>query len=497
MKRAAVLLVLAWIASAQEPFRETVDVQLVEVDVVVTNAAGDRVEGLQAEDFEVFENGAKQTITNFSEERRSSQKTEEQQPLNVVVFIDQPSLRTRLRGALFDALRKLINQLDANDRVMIASWSGGRLTATPFLTKRDAIEKELRDQERRSMAAVNALLERDRMLQSMLAAESDDDFLAFAQATANNDRAALQRVTNALKTLFAGVAAADGRKVLVLASGGFTRRPGIDLLTVVANSGRSQAVIGAVTTIAGSDASSIVNAVSSAASAHGITMYPLAAAGAVGLQMQLQNRVCRATADEAIREDRQSAADSLKSMAEETGGIAVINRNDFANAVTNIVSDLGSYYSLAYRATSVAADTPRAIEVRAHCNGCRVRHRRTAMAESSRSRWRNSVAANLAGLPVRSDFNVNVKQGKTTRERNVAHVEIIVMVEPNPLIETERLRVFLQSADESGAPSDIFEAPCCRLDLTVPVKTKTLSVGVADTQSLLAGYAIHEVSGLR
>ena len=43
-----------------------VDVNLVQVDAVVTDAHGQRVPGLQAADFELFQDGKKQIITNLS-----------------------------------------------------------------------------------------------------------------------------------------------------------------------------------------------------------------------------------------------------------------------------------------------------------------------------------------------------------------------------------------------------------------------------------------------
>ena len=60
------LLVLAFasIAAAQQPLTEKVDVNLVNVDVTVT-AHGTPARGLTANDFEVTEDGAPQTITNF------------------------------------------------------------------------------------------------------------------------------------------------------------------------------------------------------------------------------------------------------------------------------------------------------------------------------------------------------------------------------------------------------------------------------------------------
>ena len=46
---------------------ETIEVSIVNVDTVVTDKQGRRVHGLRKEDFEIYENGVRQPITNFAE----------------------------------------------------------------------------------------------------------------------------------------------------------------------------------------------------------------------------------------------------------------------------------------------------------------------------------------------------------------------------------------------------------------------------------------------
>src|SRR5687768_16681677 len=51
--------------SLDETFIETINVRVVNVDVYVTDKQGNRVRGLQQEDFEIRENGKPIQITNF------------------------------------------------------------------------------------------------------------------------------------------------------------------------------------------------------------------------------------------------------------------------------------------------------------------------------------------------------------------------------------------------------------------------------------------------
>ena len=53
-------------SSSRTPAKR-IEVSIVNVDTVVTDKQGRRVHGLRKEDFEIYENGVRQPITNFAE----------------------------------------------------------------------------------------------------------------------------------------------------------------------------------------------------------------------------------------------------------------------------------------------------------------------------------------------------------------------------------------------------------------------------------------------
>ena len=55
-----------------------------------------------------------------------------------------------------------------------------------------------------------------------------------------------------------------------------------------------------------------------------------------------------ASASSGLQNELRLSQDSLRTLAEETGGFAAVNRNDFATAFDRIVQDNSSYYVLAY-----------------------------------------------------------------------------------------------------------------------------------------------------
>jgi VWFA-related protein len=79
----------------------------------------------------------------------------------------------------------------------------------------------------------------------------------------------------------------------------------------------------------------------------------------------------------ALMEDLRTSQDSLRTLAEETGGIAALNSNSFASAFDRIVERNSRYYVLGY----YAPDHPRdgkfhVIEVRVKRPGLRTMARR-------------------------------------------------------------------------------------------------------------------------
>src|SRR5687767_12524418 len=70
---AVALLFSSTLAAQQRPpaIGETIEVSIANVEVIVTDRAGNRVHGLKADDFEIRQDGKPQRITNFAEYRDS------------------------------------------------------------------------------------------------------------------------------------------------------------------------------------------------------------------------------------------------------------------------------------------------------------------------------------------------------------------------------------------------------------------------------------------
>jgi VWFA-related protein len=156
MRTVTVVLIAAWLASAQTPVAPAADAvftvtsTLVQVDAVVTDSKGHHVTDLKPEDFQVFEDGKPQKLTHFSfvrviAERKAESAAVAPKPAanaappaplaqvrredvrrTIVLMVDDLGLSFNGMAFVRSSLRKFVNQqLQPGDLVAICRSGGG------------------------------------------------------------------------------------------------------------------------------------------------------------------------------------------------------------------------------------------------------------------------------------------------------------------------------------------------------------------------------------
>jgi hypothetical protein len=92
---------------------------------------------------------------------------------------------------------------------------------------------------------------------------------------------------------------------------------------------------------------------------------------------------------------RQNTQAPLLMLAEQTGGMAAINTNDWKSSLDELSKDFSNFYSIGYRTTSAAADRPHSVEVRVKRKGLRVRARKGLLEKTTETRTAEAVVASL------------------------------------------------------------------------------------------------------
>src|SRR5437764_11067496 len=196
---AGVLMLLVTPAGfPQNKLVEIIEVRVVNIDVVVRDRAGNPVRGLGKEDFELYEDGVKQTISNLYEVRRedAAAATSDAQieiPLELrqrrlLLFVDSASIQSSRKQAVLDAVDKFVDQkMRPEDQAMVVSWRLGLHIISPFTNDKAAVRRAvdaLRHIAQAGEAQQNAVsaAKRDIQWQVRLA---EDSAISWAEAYAN------------------------------------------------------------------------------------------------------------------------------------------------------------------------------------------------------------------------------------------------------------------------------------------------------------------------
>jgi VWFA-related protein len=321
----------AALAAQQTHFGENVDVHLIGIDAVVTDAHGNRVYGLKADDFEILERGKAQAITNFSEYRGAAEEStpREREPHSLLVLIDFLTRQSFVRQTVFRQLEAALPKLiAAGDHVSVVYWEPGMERSREVIESTDAAK---------IVEAIHALDASTPTFQLGPRKVAPEAGLMF-----------LDRKTSAIERLVGALGAQPGRKAMLYVS------------TDVDYAGNDSPNYGT--------AKRYIDRISTAANANGVVFYA------------------------AVPE---CASQALSRVTDATGGRLTTSRAAVGELAPAMGEDLESYYSLAYRATSDGLDHERKITVKAKNPEYSVRARRTIVEKSNMTKARDAVVSRL------------------------------------------------------------------------------------------------------
>ncbi len=265
--RLAAILALTAVASAfaakppatppPPSFGETVEVNVVNVDVYATDKSGNRVMDLRKGDFQVFEDGKPVEITNFemaTAGRPSSGKAEKPpspspsvaasppgDAWNLVILFDTFNLGPSGRARAVRQLREfLAGGLSPADRVMVATQDLGFKVLLPFTGDQAAIAHALDEAGR--LAVHGTEIERERRLafQTMMSIQEDalldpdplpcpQSIATPAHSFASSRRQEVRRTIAGLTMIVNSLSGVPGRKAVLHVSDGLPLTPGEEL----------------------------------------------------------------------------------------------------------------------------------------------------------------------------------------------------------------------------------------------------------------------------
>ena len=375
-------------AQPSQPFVDSIDVQVVEVDVVVTDRKGRPVKGLKREDFELYVDGRPAEITNFYESaiyveeqpgRRKKERpivhteaapgTADEGPLTVVFYLDDlnifPSHRTRLLRRLEAAVGPW-RSMDAS--FMLARFVDRLQVLVPPTADLNAIvegaasvpkgsTRAIQNGDGARRFAIRSLIDSDefcRMTPYCRPCEDNwGELLSLARQYADNQATNTAIAVDGLADLVTTLSGVPGKKAVVYITDGLPQRPGISVLDFLGNELcrdlRPTANSETMAEMVQYDESRRFNRISAHANANRVTFYGVDAAGVRGASPDISlDNPSRAPSFRNVGLRSTNAQSGLYLLANETGGKALINANDLSILLDDMTGQLSASYSLGF-----------------------------------------------------------------------------------------------------------------------------------------------------
>ncbi len=474
------------------PVQEIVDVTVANVEVVVTDRAGNRVRGLTREDFELLEEGVPQRIANFAEFdeeaigleiaveaeapdlRSRTSEPPEVPPRRVVIYWDlsmDPGKTILQRPRIENAIGTILDELEPRDEVMVVSWNGTLTVEVPPTHDVDAVRQGIR----RLVDA--APLGR---VASRTSDPCNPNFQKRAFALLVEEH---QRSTVALRTVLSRLTPLRGRKALVLISQGFVAQPALEInlcglpkgggelinpllgeaggRLMSANTSRSLDRF-AVDLNEVKKSKDLMDALIRTANAGGVALYTIHGAGLVAPEVTELPTI----SDEPLLLGFAGIGNSivgLRRIAEETGGLLAANTNDFKGAFREISADLGSYYSIGYRVADAKREGDRHIDIRMRNPALSARARRAVSVRSPEAEVSDALLASLEFGDAASDLAISAVPQPVTKPRRgqfTIPIEVRIPLEPLSFVQERdsfvaNVSIFVAAADSEKASSEV------------------------------------------
>jgi VWFA-related protein len=486
-------------AGGEELFVDTVNVNVVNVDVYVTDKKGNRVNGLTKNDFELFEDNRPVAVTNFFavENGKSNAREEpppapaagaapapaaprpapvepvpEDQRLRLVIYIDNYNLHPFNRNRVMRELRAFINEkLQRDDQIMLVTYDRELHVRHGFTSDPSLIASGMLELEKISAQAVHADSDRKDALknieESKSVAQAQGAARAYAESTYND----LSFSIDALKKITTSLAGLPGRKAVLYVSDGLQMIAGQDVFYAVQSKYGEQST--GLTEQFQWDTSKRFTELTAQANANRITFYAIDAAG---LRTYSSVSAENQTAGSGVFIDSVQISNlqsPLQMLAEKTGGVAVINSNIVMPQLERISQDFNTFYSLGYTPTHFGDGRYHKIDVKVKKKGLTVRHRDGYRDNNIESRMSDGTLAVLNFNVDNNPLGVEIEFGAPQRRQDGLYMQPVevripigkLVLVPKGGNHEARVRLYIAASDPDGNTSDVQQVP---LPISVP-----------------------------
>ncbi len=478
-------------------FVDELEVTIANLVVFVTDKKGKAITDLKKEDFEVFQDGEKKNITNFKlftdEIIRHQLEAQERQaapgstpgpeapvgpvPVHMVLYIDNENLDPLDRNRVLKQTREFIEtNLHPPTKMMVVSYQRSftvlqEFTSDPneVLAAMRSVRKHTgghtsRDGDRRDIIDRIDKIEAENLSGSRYSGQAEgsawNEVYRLIENFAKEEVNSLMFTMDAMRQVITTLSGLPGKKGVIYISNGLPMTPGVELFYELSRVTQDSSVL---TKMFDFDRSRLYQQLAATANAQDVTLYTISAAG---LDMGSGYSAQYSSAQDGLSASvgSHNMTDSLRFLADETGGISIINTNDVSNGLERVAQDMYTYFSLGYPLQASGRDKVHKVKVRLPEHPeYKIRYRSRFVEKSRETRVQDAVVSSLAFEVDDNPILLEVETGTpspASEERWLlpAHIsfplnKIALLPEGNDYVG--RVVLFVAVRDRDGRRSDM------------------------------------------
>ena len=367
-------------------FVDEYELTIANLVVYVTDKKGIAITDLTADDFEVFQDGEAKQITNFKlytdEIIRTQLATQADDtftlatptpapddeagpiPVHMVLYIDNQNLDPLDRNRVLSQTREFVRtSLHPPAQMMVVAYQRFFEVLQPFTSDPNKVMDALRVVRRYTGGRTENESTRRDIIDRIKSIENENRSGTGASSSGGSDlggewNEAYQLIDNyaregvndlkftmdALRQIITSLSGLPGKKGIIYVSNGLPMVPGMDLFYELNRVTQSSSIL---TRMYEFDQTRAFSGLAATANAQDVAFYSIDAAG---LTMGGMGSAEFASAQDPLSASvgRHNLTDSLRFLADETGGIAIINTNDVGPRLSLVTQDMFTYYSIGY-----------------------------------------------------------------------------------------------------------------------------------------------------
>ena len=439
-------------AEKAPPLARSVEISITNVDVVVTDAKGRPVTDLTPLDFIVTQEGKAQVISNFSFVRNppaaaTPAATAEEAPpgavstpvaaapgpagARIVVLLDLLHMTAGDRNRVVDSLAAFLPKtVGPRVEVQIVTWDRALRARGSFTNDVRVLtavlsalkdETALGDDPNREKNRLYGVIDNALTAPAAYRSVAIDQAISTVRGWCDSQVSDLDSTLEAARAVAGTISGVEGRKILVLATESLSPAPGRDLwdyflqsVDRVTRAGTASASAANLNPLTWKDFDRFASfqRLADAANGAGVSLFMVDAAGLTG--DPLLSAEFAGTGGGAAEVNSLASLDTgsaLQFLASETGGAAIVGRNNLTLALESLESSWTAYYSLGFESSTSKPGIARSIRVRVKRPGVQVLTRRNIVERTPEQKVADAVLSGVFFPKTLNPLHASLKIG--------------------------------------------------------------------------------------